>query len=299
MRHIVDAHHHLWDLNACRYPWLMAKGVKRFFGDPTPIQKSYLVEDLRRDAQDYVIDASVHIQVGVAEGDELRETEWLESTAESTGLPSAIVAYCALEQPDAPGQIDAQSKHPRVRGLRQIVGRSDEEDALSGSGSLIADPAWLENLNLLGDMGLSFDLQLTPRQVPAVAEVLSRVPNTRVALCHCGSPWDQTEAGLASWRKGLELLAGLPQVSCKISGLGMFDHQWTLDSIRPIVEACVDIFGAERCMLGSNFPVDKLHADYSRVWGAFETILASLPDDEQARLFGDAARSFYRISAAS
>ncbi len=299
MRHIVDAHHHLWDLDACRYPWLMARGVKRFFGDPTPIQKNYLVEDLRRDAKDYVIDASVHIQVGVDEGDELRETEWLETQAESTGLPSAIVAFCALEQPDAPQQIDAQAQHSRVRGLRQIVGRSDAEDAVSGSGSLVADPRWLEHLNLLGERDLSFDLQLTPPQVPAVAEALSRAPNTRVALCHCGSPWDQTEAGLASWRRGLELLAELPQVSCKISGLGMFDHQWTVDSIRPIVEACVDIFGAERCMLGSNFPVDKLHADYSRVWGAFETILAPLPDAEQAQLFCDTARSFYRISAAS
>ena len=67
---IVDAHHHLWDLDAVRYPWLMARGVRRFFGDPTPIQKNYLVSDLRADADDYVIDASVHVQVGVAPGDE-------------------------------------------------------------------------------------------------------------------------------------------------------------------------------------------------------------------------------------
>ena len=66
--HIVDAHHHLWDLDAVRYPWLMARGVRRFFGDPTPIQKNYLVSDLRADAGDYVIDASVHTQVGVAPG---------------------------------------------------------------------------------------------------------------------------------------------------------------------------------------------------------------------------------------
>ena len=71
MRTIVDAHHHLWDLDACDYPWLMARGVRRFFGDPTPIQKNYLVSDLRADAGDYVIDASVHIQVGVAPGDEV------------------------------------------------------------------------------------------------------------------------------------------------------------------------------------------------------------------------------------
>ena len=97
----------------------------------------------------------------------------------------------------------------------------------------------------------------------------------------------------------MQLLAELPQVSCKISGLGMFDHDWSVDSIRPIVESCVDIFGADRCMLGSNFPVDKLHGDYSRVWGAFEEILGTLPDTAQAALFGDTARAFYRIDSAS
>ena len=71
VRRIVDAHHHLWDLEACDYPWLMAKGVTRFFGDPTPIQKNYLVSDLRRDAHHYQVDASVHIQVGVAPGREI------------------------------------------------------------------------------------------------------------------------------------------------------------------------------------------------------------------------------------
>ncbi len=299
MRHIVDAHHHLWDLDACRYPWLMAKGVRRFFGDPTPIQKNYLVDDLRHDANDYSLDASVHIQVGVAEGDELRETEWLEETADSHDLPSAIVAFCALEQPDALQLAEAQAAHPRVRGLRQIIGRSDEEDAKSGSGGLVSDTRWREHFRVIGEMGLSFDLQLTPPQVPSVADVLAEAPETPVALCHCGSPWDQTAAGLKAWREGLGLLAQLPQVSCKISGLGMFDHDWTVDSIRPIVESCVDVFGPDRCMLGSNFPVDKLHADYSRIWRAFEDILGSLPDDAQAQLFGNTARSFYRIDSAS
>ena len=97
MRKIVDAHHHLWDLSACSYPWLMARGVTRFFGDPTPIQKNYLVADLQEDAGDYELEASVHIQVGVAEGDELKETEWLQATADAEGLPSAVVAFCALD----------------------------------------------------------------------------------------------------------------------------------------------------------------------------------------------------------
>ncbi len=295
MRSIVDAHHHLWDLDACRYPWLMAKGVKRFFGDPAPIQKNYLVADYLQDAAGYEVVGSVHVQVGVAPGDELGETAWLQKTGDATGLPSAIVASCELESPAAADRLAAQLTYARVRGVRQIIGRSADEDALTGSGKLLENRAWRERLGQLGELGLSFDLQLTPSQVPRVAEVLAGAPGTRIALCHCGSPWDRSAAGLAAWRDGLCLLAGLPNVYCKISGLGMFDHGWSVESIRPIVESCIDIFGAERSMFGSNFPVDKLHASYSRVWGAFEEITARLDDAAKDRLFGGTARDFYRL----
>ena len=79
----------------------------------------------------------------------------------------------------------------------------------------------------------------------------------------------------------------------------MFDHDWTIDSIRPIVESCIDVFGAERTMFGSNFPVDKLHATYCSVWGAYETITKGLDAEAQDRLFGGTAREFYRIDSAS
>ncbi len=293
---IVDAHHHLWDLDACHYPWLMERGVKRFFGDPAPIQKNYLVPDLREDATDFELIDSVHIQVGVAPGHELRETEWLQATADREGLPGAIVAYGELEATDAPRKIEAQMQYSRLRGIRQIVGRSDEEDAVTGSGKLVADPAWREGLELLGELGLSFDLQLTPPQVPAVVEALASAPDTQVALCHCGSPWDQSAAGLESWRDGLRLLADLGSVHCKISGLGIFKHDWTVDDIRPIVDSCIAVFGVEKCMFGSNFPVDKLHASYSNVWNAYDEITLGLSESERRALFVDNAQSFYGLA---
>jgi predicted TIM-barrel fold metal-dependent hydrolase len=296
-RRIVDAHHHLWDLGVCQYPWLMARGVPRFFGDPTPIQKNYLVADLRRDAGNFELLASVHVQVGVAAGEELNETRWLQKTGDECGLPSAIVAFCALDRSDGLQQLQSQVEFSRVRGIRQIVGRSDAEDAVSGSGRLVESPLWQENLAVLSELGLSFDLQLTPKQVPRVAEVLARASNTQVAVCHCGSPWDRTAKGLQDWRNGMRLLASLPNVSCKISGLGMFDHNWTTDSIRPIVEACIDIFGADRAMFGSNFPVDKLHASYARVWSAFEEIASSLDQAARDKLFFGTAQEFYRLES--
>jgi len=295
-RRIIDAHHHLWNLDACHYPWLMEKGVVRFFGDPAPIQKNYLVADLVEDAASFELAGSVHVQVGVADGDEVRETEWLEATAERDGLPSAIVAYCDLAGADAQRVLDSHSRASRLRGVRQIVGRSESEDRATGSGALLENPLWRDNLGSLRERGLSFDLQLIPSQLPKVAEVLESLPGLKVALCHCGSPWDQSAAGLRTWRAGLGRLARLPDVYCKISGLSMFNHDWALDDIRPIVESCIDTFGPTRCMFGSNFPVDKLHNSWDEVWFAYEEIAGQYTRREQAYLFGETAATFYRLT---
>jgi predicted TIM-barrel fold metal-dependent hydrolase len=298
-RRIVDAHHHLWDLDACHYPWLMQKGVVRFFGDPAPIQRNYLADELQSDASNYDLAASVHIQVGVADGDEVKESQWLTTTAKQCELPSAIVAFCDLSADNANYVLTQQAAFDRVRGIRQIVGRSADEDAQSGSGGLLADAQWIRNLHLLREMNLSFDLQLIPQQVDRMAAILRDLPGLRVALCHCGSPWDQSASGLRSWREGLSSLAELPDVFCKISGLSMFSHSWTIADVRPIIEACIDAFGPERCMFGSNFPVDKLHKTYDEIWQSYELVASQYSDAEQRRLFSATAESFYGLSESS
>jgi predicted TIM-barrel fold metal-dependent hydrolase len=295
-RRIIDAHHHLWDLDACHYPWLMERGVIRFFGNPAPIQRNYLASELRVDAANYELAGSVHIQVGVAGGDEVNESRWLDEVAEVDGLPSALVGFCDLAAENAQQVLDDQSRIRRLRGVRHIVGRSQEEDAASGSDSLLDNPAWVENLASLRERNLSFDLQLIPQQIERAAKVLQRLPGLQVALCHCGSPWDQSSAGLARWRAGLEQLAALPDVYCKISGLAMFKHCWSIDEIRTIVTTCIDVFGASRCMFGSNFPVDKLHKSYDEIWQAYETLASGYSDEEQERLFEGSATEFYRLS---
>ncbi len=295
-RHIIDAHHHLWDLRACRYPWLEEKGVVRFFGDPAPIQRDYLADEFRQDAADYRLDGSVHVQVGVASGDEVKESEWLNKTAGASGLPTALVAFCDLAAESAQQVLDQQQAIGRVRGVRHIVGRSSAEDAGTGSNLLLDNRTWIENLSSLRERDLSFDLQLIPQQVEKVAAILEAIPGLRVALCHCGSPWDQSESGLESWRTGLRRLAGNPDIYCKISGLSMFTHNWTVDDLRPIVESCVEIFGPDRCMFGSNFPVDKLHKTWNELWNAYEGITAACSASEQGRLFAGTAADFYRIS---
>lgn len=300
---IYDAHHHLWDLEAVHYPWLATKGIKRFFGDPAPIQKNYLPDDLKSDFGNLPVEKTVHIQVGADDDQHLLESQMVQRLADSSGLANGIIGFCALEKIDRSSKLDEFSRLDNFRGVRQIVGRSPEEDKQTGTNSLLYDDAWLEGLRELEERGLTFDLQLIPDQMLRAAEVLSHVPDLAVALCHCGSPWYRDTTGIALWQNGLRELAELPNVHCKISGLSMFDHSWTVDTLRPIVETVINVFGPERCMFGSNFPVDKLHTSYSRLWYAYLEILDSmsitdnlLNSIQKQQLFKDNCATFYRLN---
>jgi len=286
----IDAHHHLWDLSAVHYPWLMAKGVTRFFGDPTPIQRDYPLAEFRRDAAGMA--ASVHIQVGAQDG--LAEARWIQSVADAApDWPMVQVAFCDLTADELAARLDALQALPSVRGVRQIVGRAPGEDAQTGTNALLDDPRFAAGLAAAGRRGLSFDLQLIPALYPAMARVLDRAPEVPVALCHAGSPHDRSRAGLAAWAEALRHLSDRPQVVCKLSGLGMFDPAWTPDGIRPIVETCLDQFGPARCMFGSNFPVDSLSSDYATIVAAYEAVL---PNKARRAVFHDTAARFYGLS---
>lgn len=295
---IVDAHHHLWDLNAVNYPWLAATGVTRFFGDPTPIQKDYLVSNLRADIGGLPVTKSVHIEVGAIEGEHFLESQTVQAMADQYGLANGIVAFAQLQASDVAAQLNALCKLPNLRGVRQIVGRSPAEDKATGTGSLVDDPKWLDGLKELAHRGLSFDLQLIPDQMEQVVTVLKQVPELNVVLCHCGSPWYRDSAGWAMWHDGLESIAALPNSMCKISGLSMFDHDWTVASLKPIIEQVIETFGAQRVMFGSNFPVDKLHTSYQRLWQAYLQIVEQIPElttNQKQAMFRDNCVRFYRL----
>lgn len=290
---IVDAHHHLWNLAEVSYPWLRERGVRRFFGDPTPIQQDYGVAELKADHARFPITRSVHVQVGTAAGKELDETEWLDRQAQRFGLPSAIVAYCDLTSEVASATLQAHlASSALVRGVRQIVSRHRYEDEQTQSAALLGHPGFEAGLAEVERLGLSFDLQLTPPHMLAAARLFRQFPNLRVALCHAGSPWGRSAAEVAEWRDGLEALAELPNMFCKLSGLGMFDGNWTPQSLRPIVDEVIRTFGTDRVMWGSNFPVDKLYRSYEET---LSVMMSLVDEDEHALVFAGTAERFYRI----
>ena len=288
---MIDAHHHLWDLSAVHYPWLMAKGEKRFFGDPAPIQRDFSIDEFRAMAAAEGFKGSVHIQVGAESG--WAEAAWVDQQAQANpDWPLVQVAFADLTAPDLDQTLDQLQQLDSIRGIRQIVGRAPEEDAQTGTNTLINNPAFAEGLAELSRRGLSFDLQLIPEFMADMADVLAKTPDLNVALCHAGSPYDRSAKGIAQWQDQLKPLAELPQVYCKISGLGMFDHDWTTDRFAPIVNTCLEYFGETRCMVGSNFPVDSLYSDYNRLMTAFRHLI---PEDSHAHVFGKTAMTFYRM----
>ena len=288
---MIDSHHHLWDLGAVSYPWLEARGVSRFFGDPSPIQRNYLLAEFAADASRQGITASVHIQVGAA--DPMQEATWVQSVCDANPeWPMAQVAFCDLTSRDLGRQLDAFQKLPSLRGVRQIIGRAPGEDAVTGTNDLLDSPDFLQGLKEIGERGLSFDLQLIPELMPATARLLEQAPETKVALCHAGSPHDRTPAGISTWASALRTLSDLPHVTCKLSGLGMFQHDWTVEDFRPLVETCLEQFGDTRCMFGSNFPVDSLYSDYATL---FDAIRGLVPAQAHQSVFSDTAAAFYGL----
>ncbi|MDB9707223.1 amidohydrolase family protein [Planktotalea frisia] len=287
----IDAHHHLWDLKTVDYPWLNASGVERFFGNPAPIQRNYLLDEFSGSARLQGFAKSVHIQVGAA--DAWEEARWVQSIADTNPeWPMAQVVFCDLTAPSLNEQLDQFQTLSTVRGMRQIIGRAPGEDAQTGTNELLGSDAFLQGLKLAGARGLSFDLQLIPELMPAMSAIAKAASETQIALCHAGSPHDRSSEGLKSYAKALEGLSSLDNVTCKLSGLGMFDHGWTVESMRTVVEICLEQFGPKRCMFGSNFPVDMLYSDYERLAQSYFEII---PKSMHSDVFENTAAQFYQL----
>ncbi len=295
---IIDAHHHLWDLTVNHYPWLTDARREILIGDPAPIAKNYLLPDFFGDAKNQNVVKSVHLEAGHSGADPVLETAWLQKLAEdpaSRGFPHAIVAHANFAAPDVERTLERHCDHRNVRGIRHIVNRHADPILNFADRDYLNDPAWRQNFPLLKRFGLSFDLQLYPAQMADGARLARENPEIQIILNHTGMPIERTQESFAEWRTGMQGLAAFPNVAAKISGLGMLDHHWTEDSIRPFVLGTIDIFGVNRCAFASNFPVDSMMSDYDTLWNAFKAITTGFSESERAALFHDNAARLYRI----
>ena len=296
---IVDAHMHLWDLDRIRYPWLTPPLPVGITGDVGSIAKTYLLDDYLRDAGGDAgkirVAKVIHVEAGADPADSLKETRWLQGVADQRGFPHALVAHAELNAPNVEALLAEHASHRNVRGIRQILNWHADPKKTYTPRDLLDDADWLKGFALLRKYNLSFDLQIYPSQMPAAAALASRHPDTLLVLNHTGMPADRDATGLQAWRAGMQVLAQQPNVLVKISGLAMLDWQWTTESLRPFVSQTLEIFGTDRCLFASNFPVDRLFGSFARQYGAYQSLTASLSPAERTRLFATNAERIYRI----
>lgn len=294
---IVDSHVHLWDLSRARYGWLQDNPLPNNpAGDMSPIaHRNYLLPDYLADTGDWRVDKIVHVECGLPIGQQRAETDWLQAMADAYDYPHAIVAGADLLDPELDALLEAHAARPNVRGVRQIVCWHEDPTKTYTDRDLLRDPRWVDGFAKLARHGLSFDLQLYPAQMATAAIIAARRPETPMIVNHAGLPTDRDAAGMEQWRRGLRLLAAQPQVSIKISGLGITDRAWTPDSLRLIVLECIDVFGTERAMFASDFPVESVHGTFDAFYSAFDAITTDFSSDERDRLFAGNAEAIYRI----
>jgi predicted TIM-barrel fold metal-dependent hydrolase len=292
---IVDPHVHLWDLSTGLYPWL-EKPSDSFIGNNAPIARSYRIEELRAEGHGkFEIAKIVHVEAIPA--DRVAETRALQAVSDSIGggFPQGLVVATDLSAETAAQELEQHSACRNVRGVRQILNRHPDPFYNYVDKDYMSDPTWRKNLSLLQPRGLSFDMQLYPHQILQACDVIAQHPGLQFILNHGGMFVDRSRAGWAQWRKGIRALAAFDNVAVKISGLGMFDRAWSVESFRPYVFELIDAFGTKRSMFASNFPVDKLFSTYVALWGAFLTIAADASETEKLALFCENAERVYRI----
>ena len=295
---IIDAHHHLWNRDLLSYPWLDDSEAEAFYGSYASLRRNYLLEDYLADAADIELVKSVHVQADHDDADPVAETLWLQGIADapgSGGFPHAIVAFADLASKNVEQVLEGHLRYANVRGIRQMLNYSSDTRLTYTSRNLLEDPGWTKGFGLLAKYNLSFDLQLYAGQMSQAAALAQRHPDTVLVLDHTGMPVERDEPGLAAWRAGMRELANCRNVSVKISGLGMCEPAWTELSIRPFVLSVIDWFGPERCMFGSNFPVDSLFSSFESVFEAFDNITKEFSDSERSALFHDNAERIYRL----
>lgn len=295
---IIDAHHHFWNVSGDKYSWLADESLDLLWGKPVDLPRTYLPNDMEADASPFELRKSVHVQCFRDPADPVEESRWLQSLADdpdSGGFPHAIVAFADFSSPDVAEALSQQCEYKNVRGIRQILNRHPNETWNMSDRDFIQDGMWLKNYGLLKAHNLSFDLQIFYHQVPDAVRLAQRYPNIPIILNHAGMPADRDPESIEAWRSAMKRLAACDNVTAKISGLGMCDHNWTVESIRPLVIDIIGAFGVDRCMFGSNFPVDSLFSDYAAVWHAYDAITADFSEGERAKLFHDNAERYYRI----
>lgn len=297
---IIDAHHHYWDPLVNYHPWLCDEPMIPFrYGDYSEIRKPFLPADYARIARGFNVVATVTMEGEFDEDDLVAESTWMSALAKRSGAPAAHVARAILHRDDAADVVESHAAHPLVRGIRHKPAAAATPDAVvAGAVGSMLDPAWQRGYATLAPHGLHFELQTPWWHVGELMRLIEKFPETPVVINHAFMPVERSPEALKAWRAALELASSAPGTTLKISGIGISGKPWTIDDQRPIIDTCIDVFGPDRCLFASNFPVDGVVGSFTDIYGGFLAATADMSQAERAALFHDNAIRVYRLDIA-
>lgn len=270
----IDAHQHFWQLAARAGGW------------PPPslaaIYRDFAPQDLAPLLAEHGVAGTVLVQSLPSEDD----THWLLALADRGSFIRAVVGWTDLLAADAPAAIARLASHDKLKGLRPMLQDLDDD-------RWIADPALAPALTAMVEHGLRFDALVLPRHLPALLQCARAYPALSIVIDHAAKP-PIADGSFGQWREDMAQLAALPNVHCKLSGMVTeASTDWSVDDLQPYVAHVLSVFGAQRVIWGSDWPVVDLAGGYGAWLSASETLLAHLGQQDRNDIFGLNACRFY------
>lgn len=276
---VLDTHHHLWRVARGDYHWMTP--------DLTVLYRDYMPDDLAPSLRQAGVTKTILVQAAATEA----ETEFLLNIAETTDFVAGVCGWLDMEREDFPQRLDRFAGNPWFKSFRPMLQDLEDPD-------WILRPRVLGNLALAAERGVRFEFLTKPRELSYAIEAIRRTPDLRAVINHISKP-DIAGRAWEPWAVQIAELGELPNVYCKLSGMVTeADHaSWKPADLEPYVAHVLDVFGTDRVMFGSDWPVALLAADnYATVVNALRTVVASrLGVEGHRKLFHDTGAAFYGI----
>jgi L-fuconolactonase len=283
---IIDTHQHLWDLNKFKLPWHKDPDTK-------PLQRSFLMSDYLQATAGLNVVKTIYMEVDVEPEQQLAEAAYVSDLCQRNDNP--MRAAVVSGRPGTPGfeqYVRQIAKIPVIKGIRQVL----HGDSTPAGHCL--QPDFVRSMQLLGELGLSFDLCVRAGEVVDAAKLVAQCPGTRFVLDHCGNmSVTSTDGALrAKWKQGMQELAALPNVLCKVSGIVVTANKdWKPDDLAPNIHFTLDTFGEDRVMFAGDWPVCTLRASFADWLNALKQIVKTRSAVFQKKLFSGNAAKFYGV----
>ena len=291
---IIDAHHHIWRKNDL--PWLRDEPQPRIFGEYASIRRDYPIEEYLADIQAQHVEKSVYVQTNWTPSDGVKEVAWVQSVADRSTHLNAIVGYADLGSPKVEETLAQQRQFTRFRGIRQqLHWHTNSQYRFASRPDLMNDSGWRRGFSLLEKFDLIFELQIFANQMSDGVALAAAFPGIKIVLEHAGMLEDRSREGWERWREGMRQLAKERNVYVKLSGLGTFERTCSKELMRPVILETVEMFGPNRCMFGSNFPIEKIWTSYAELLAAYQSVLADFSLQERNEIMGNTAATVYSL----